>query len=82
MSGPESMARRDKAEKKARRARPNTVKYQVDNGDIVFLEGAYGGKYASQLFTAGPKERDYVITHLWFTNDEKVMEIIRKWTCK
>jgi ABC-type uncharacterized transport system YnjBCD ATPase subunit len=76
------MARRDKAEKKAKRIKLNSVKYQIDNGDIVFLEGPYGGKHASQLFMAGAKERDYVITNLWFTNDEKVMEIIRKWTCK
>lgn len=82
MSGPASMARRDKAEKKAKRVKLDTVKYQVDNGDIVFLEGPYGGKYASQLFVAGTKERDYVITHLWFTNDDQVMDIMRKWMCK
>jgi hypothetical protein len=82
MSGPASMARRDKAEKKAKRVRANSIKYQVDNGDIVFLEGPYGGKYASQVFQMGVKERDYVINNLWFTNDEKVMDILRKWMCR
>lgn len=82
MSGPASMARRDKAEKKAKYYKTDAVKYQIDNGDIVFLEGPYGGKYASQLFNAGVKERDYVVTHLWNTNNTEVMSIIRNWVCK
>lgn len=81
MSGPASMLRREKAAEKAKRKRVQVVKYQVDNGDIVFLEGPYGGKYASQLFQMGPAERDYVVNNLWFTNDARVMEILKRFVC-
>jgi len=78
------MVRRDKAAQKAksRAKRVDQVKYEIDNNDIVLLSGPYAGKYASQVFTQGVKERDWLIKNLWFTHDADVMAIIRGLLCQ
>jgi len=83
VSGPASMARREKAAERAKRVakKVEKVQYAVEGEDIKILNGQYAGTYVSELFSQGPAERDFVIKHVWFDHDEAAMAIIRTFLC-
>ena len=84
MTGPGSMIRREKAaagiQKQSKKV--EQVKFQVEGNDILFLDGKYFNQYVSQVFFLGAESRDYVTKHVWFSNDETAMAIIRSFLCK
>jgi len=84
MTGPGSMIRRDQAANKARRQPSNVepIQFRIEGSDILFLDGKYVNQFVSQVFFSGPEGRDYVTKHIWFSNDESAMMIIRSFLCK
>ena len=58
------------------------VSYEVRDDDVFLLSGQYLGRSIRELFSAGPLERDYVVTHLWFTNDQSVVNVINSLCAK
>ena len=78
------LLRREEAAEKARRKvrKLDLVEYAVEGDDVVFLTGPYKGKGVRGLFFLGPRERDYIMQHLWFRNDEEVLRIINSMTCQ
>ena len=75
--------RREEAAEKARRKvrKLDLVEYAVEGDDIVFLSGPYRGRKVKEMFLAGIAERDYIMQHLWFRNDDNVTQIINSMTC-
>jgi len=69
-------------EQAARNNVSRTVEYRIEDDDIIFTNDKYVGQKVSDLFYKGSLERDYVIRHLWFGGDNKVLEIINKLVCK
>jgi hypothetical protein len=81
MTGVGGQIRKEQAAAKRKKTMQH-AKFQIEGNDIVFLDGQYGGQYASQVFASGPEGRDYVSRHIWFTNDETAMNIVRGWLCQ
>jgi ABC-type iron transport system FetAB ATPase subunit len=72
------MVRREQAgqEVKKQRKKLDQISYEVKDGDIIVLSGPYLGKSVKDMWSVGPIERDYIVKHLWFTNDFEVVKII------
>jgi hypothetical protein len=85
MSGPASQMRRGEAAAKAKKVAKVQEKISFEimgqDEDILIKDGPYRDKFVSQMFLAGAKERDYVVQHIWFSNDERAMSVIRKFLC-
>ena len=75
---PELMERRQEAAKKANKHRKQLqlIDYRVEGEDILILSGQYHGKKVSEVFVLGPRERDYIVEHIWMRNDPEAVRII------
>lgn len=78
MTTSRTMARKEKAGKETvkRQRKIEQVNYEIIDDDIIFKSGPYLNKSVRELFKISPLERDYIIQHLWFTNDADVVKII------
>jgi len=78
------MLKKEKASEEAQRIhyKPDKVKYEVRDNDIILLSGKYSNCYVRDLFSRGPIERDYIMDKLWMKGDEAVCAIINSMTCK
>ena len=81
MTGPAGQMRKEQAAQKRKKSLQH-AKFQIQGSDIAFLDGKYTGQWASQIFAMGPEGRDYVVRHIWFSNDSEAMDIIRGWLCQ
>jgi len=84
MTNPNVQARREEAGEKARRVRRElaTIEFRVEGDDILIQSGPYVEDYVRELWTRGPVERDYIVKHIWFRNDERVNQILNSLCCK
>jgi hypothetical protein len=84
MTTSRTMQRKEKAGKETvkRKRKLDTVAYEVVDDDIIFKGGMYLNRSVRELYKVGPIERDYIIQHLWFTNDEAVVKIINSMCAK
>jgi hypothetical protein len=81
MTGAASQVRRESAVEKRKKSM-QLAGFQVEGDDIVFTDGRYSGHRASVLFESGPEGRDFIVRHVWFSNNEDAMRIIRGWLCQ
>lgn len=74
------LIKREKAgqETKKRQRKLDQISYEVQGDDVVILSGPYQGRSVNEMWDIGPIERDYIVNHLWFTNDASVVSIINK----
>lgn len=84
MTNPNVQARREEAGEKARRVRRklDMVEFRVEGEDILIMSGQYIDKYVRDLWSQGPTERDYIVRHIWFRNDERVNQILNSLCCR
>lgn len=84
MTKASTMVRKEKAGKAVvkRQKKLDNVAYEVRDNDVWLLSGPYIGKSVRELFVLGPLERDYLVNHLWFTNDLEVVKVIHSLCAK
>lgn len=78
MTTSRTQIRKEKAGKETvkRQRKIEQVNYEIIDDDIILKSGPYLNRSVRELYKVGAIERDYVIQHLWFTNDADVVKII------
>jgi hypothetical protein len=73
-----TMVRKEKAGKETvkKQRKIEQVTFEIIDDDIILKSGPYLNRSVREMYKVGAIERDYVVQHLWFTNDEAVVKII------
>jgi hypothetical protein len=73
-----TMVRKEKAGKETvkKQRKIEQVTFEIIDDDIILKSGSYLNRSVREMYKVGAIERDYVVSHLWFTNDEAVVKII------
>lgn len=84
MTTSRTQIRKEKAGKETvkRQRKIEQVNYEIIDDDIILKSGPYLNRSVRELYKVGAIERDYVIQHLWFTNDADVVKIINSLCAK
>lgn len=84
MTTARTQIRKEKAGKETvkRQRKIEQVNYEILDDDIILKSGPYLNRSVRELYKVGAIERDYIIQHLWFTNDADVVKIINSLCAK
>jgi hypothetical protein len=84
MTTSRTMMRKEKSGKETlkRKRKLDVVTYEIIDDDIIFKSGTFLNRSVRELYKLGPIERDYIVQHLWFTNDDAVIKIINSMCAK
>lgn len=84
MTTARTQIRKEKAGKETvkRQRKIEQVNYEIIDDDIILKSGPYLNRSVRELYKVGAIERDYIIQHLWFTNDADVVKIINSLCAK